>query len=187
LTLSRTFLCGRERRWALSSRPRRLLRRTLWLPRGNSICYGASRTTGCEFTAWISTFWDSWVIESVEFNQQFGMSISQLDAENSERPEYQWQQWQMAPRIYGVNVDTRVNRWETVSLSCASQRMKNDRMFAKICNDWIWKEMKRCTLSYKQQGIMHNSQGAELWFPSKKSRYSHFHCLKFFKNKICPH
>jgi hypothetical protein len=53
------------------------------------------------------------VIQSVEFNRQIGISISQLDSNDSEGSECQWRQWQqwnLAPQIYKVNMNIRVNR-----------------------------------------------------------------------------
>jgi hypothetical protein len=58
----------------------------------------------------MSTFWDSRVIQSVKFNSQFGMSIRQLDNNDSEPNECQWQQRDMASRIFEVNVTIGINR-----------------------------------------------------------------------------
>jgi hypothetical protein len=130
-----------KKEWALNSRPGWTSWRTLWLSRGDSICSDASRTTDCEFTAWMSIFWDSWLIQSVEFNRQLGMSISQLGHNNSERNEHQWQQWIMAPRIYELNVNIRAKRMR----NCLSKpRERNNQNLRRRLPRYVvlWYERK---------------------------------------------
>jgi hypothetical protein len=67
-------LWPKEARCCELSARSRLEANTLTAPRRLNFWRGFPRTVRW-FTAWISTFWDSWVIPSVQFNGHFGMFI----------------------------------------------------------------------------------------------------------------
>jgi hypothetical protein len=106
---------GRERRLALNSPREPVLRRRLWLAWAIPfVLMLPVRPVATSLPECLLSEIHEW---SAEFKNQFGMSISQLDDNDLERKEYQWQQWNMGPWIYEVNVNIRVNRMR----SCLSK------------------------------------------------------------------
>jgi hypothetical protein len=100
------------------------------------------------------------VILSAQFSSQFGMFISQLDDNNLERNEYQWQQWNLAPRIDEVNVNLRINRLRNCFSEPCEPNSENLTVCLQRYNPWIWKETKNSDVDCKQQGVINNSQKA---------------------------